>query len=191
MEPWEAVEQRTGINEFEFRSENEESRSLLAFWLESDDIGPYCVAGIDWEYAGGIDDVIDLVRRIITVAALGGRFDRPPVLHEAFRQVIDLTAELVADVREDCDLQENEKPSTEQIDEMVEGKWLYQALGPFLQALFKEVGSVDIEPVEEFNMHSHWRNTYVWAEDELKAKAELRSVICRIRSVVDAAQVDT
>lgn len=188
MEPWEAVEQRTGFNESEFRSGNEESRSLLAFWLESDDVGPYCVRGIDWEHAGGIDDVIDLVRRIITVAALGGRFARPPVLHEVFEQLIELTAKQIADFQDERE--ETEKPSAEQIHEMVE-QLLYKALEPFLHALFKEVGSVDIDGVEEFNMVSHWRETYVWAEDELKAKAELRSVISRIRCVVDAAKVDT
>jgi hypothetical protein len=87
--------------------------------------------------------------------------------------------------------EENEKLTADKIHEMVEGDLLYRALGPVLQALFKEVGGVDIEPVEEFNMHSHWWDTYVWADDELKARAEIRSVISRIRSVVDAAQVDT
>jgi hypothetical protein len=190
MDPWEAVELRTGMDEAEFRSVNEERGSLLAFWLESDDVGPNNVPGIDWEYAGGVDDVIELVRQIITVAALGGRCDRLPVLQEAFDGVVELTADRIAELREDCDLQQNERLSTEQIHEMVEDDLLYRALGPVLQALFKELGGVDIEPVEDGNMHSVWWDTYVWADDELKARAEIRSVIGRIRSIVDAARVD-
>lgn len=189
MDLWEAVELRTGMDEAEFRSMNEERGSLLAFWLEGE-VGPYCVRGVDWEYAGGIDDVIDLVRQIIKIAASGGTFDPPADLQEAFGQVMDLTADRTAEVREDCDLEVSEKLSAQQIHEMIEDDVLYPALGPFLRALVDKVDTVALEENEDYNHHSSWTLAYLWADDELKAKAEIRSLIGRIRSIVDAARVD-
>jgi hypothetical protein len=185
------MEQWFNVDEETYRSSQDEQRTLLACWVEGDDVGGYGLHGVDHRNAGDIDAVISLNAQFFKALAACIEADqvagkKPGPFEEAFDRVKDILSDddLVtfdkqgvmhptdAFTKDSLNVDDVLQPTT--LSALL--NWVFCSRSTSIEK-YGQVGGASL-------CESSWTHYFVWTHNPTSARREIEANIARADRVL-------